>query len=341
MISSRRSRRVRRRRWVVVGVVLSLLVLAVNALSESTGQEAALRLATVSYLDNVRPEVQASTKQGAELADLRSRATELGRATVVRRLQTLGVEALAAVREVEAVQPPDELRTNHSLLVAALAIRARSADTFRRTIGEALNPGSAPPAATDLVKATEDLRSADRTYELFREALPPGRDTAMPKSSWLQGQAPLTPEEAAAFISTLHSSAALAPIRDVAVVTVTMEPAPVGTEGPAVIVPLAPTLRLQVVVANVGNDAVDQLPVVATIGALNGDVDTARQFVDLEPGQRATVTIGGLRLVGGQPNLLKVTAGPVKGEATLSDNEREKTLLVRGEPVATSTTEAG
>jgi hypothetical protein len=96
------------------------------------------------------------------------------------------------------------------------------------------------------------------------------------------------------------------------VVTVTLDPAPVGTEGPAFIVPIAPSLRIQVVVANVGNDALRQLPVVATIGAPNGDVDTARQFVDLAPGQRATVTLGGLRLVGGQPNLLTVTAGPVR-----------------------------
>jgi len=338
MFSSRRSRRVRRRRWIVVGIVLSLLVLAINALSESTGDEAALRLATISYLDSVRPEIQASTSQGAELADLRNRATELGRATVTERLQEVGIEALAAVREVEEARPPDELRTNHSLLVASLAIRARSADTIRRTIGEALNPGSAPPAATELVAATEDLRSADRTYELFREALPKTQETTMPKSSWLQGAAPLTPEEATAFISTLHSSAALAPVRDVAVVTVTLDPAPVGTEGPASIIPIAPSLRIQVVVANVGNDALRQLPVVATIGAPNGDVDTARQFVDLEPGQRATVTLGGLRLVGAQPNLLTVTAGPVDGEANLSDNKRERTLLVRGEPVATTTT---
>jgi hypothetical protein len=321
----------------VAGIVLSLLVLAINALSETTGKEAALRLATISYLDNVRPEIQTSNQQGAELADLRERATELGRATVTERLQRVGVEALAVVREVEEADPPPELRTNHSLLVASLAIRARSADAIRRTIAEALNPGSPPPAATDLVRATEDLRSADRTYELFRDALPKERDTAMPKSSWLQGSQPLSAEEAAAFISTLHSSAALAPIRDVAVVTITMDPAPVGMEGPATVIPLAPTLRLQVVVANVGNDAIRQLPVVAMIGAPDGDIDTARQFVDLEPGQRATVTIGGLRLAGGLPNLLKVTAGPVDGEATLSDNDQQRTLVVRGEPVAAPT----
>lgn len=328
MFSPRRSRRVRRRRWIVVGIVASLLVLAINAVAESQGREAALRISTISYLDEVRPEVERSNSLGAELADLRQRAVELGRATVSERLQRVGVEALAGVRAVEAAEPPAQLRTNHSLLVAALAIRARSADTIRRTIGEALNPGSPPPPATELVRATEDLRSADRSYELFREALPDAEDMAMPRSTWLEG-VPLTPEEASAFVSTLRSAGSLAPVRDVAVVAITMEPASVGTEGDASVLPPSPTLRLQVVVANVGNDAVRQLPVVAAVGAPNGDVDTGRQFVDLEPGQHATVTIGGLRLVTQSANALIVTAGPVEGEATLSDNERRRTLLVR------------
>lgn len=306
----------------------SALVLAINAVAQSQGRESALRIATISYLDNVRPEVERSNSLGAELADLRARATELGRATVSERLQRVGVEALAGVRAVEEVAPPTQLRTNHSLLVAALAIRARSADTIRRTIGEALNPGSPPPPATELVRATEDLRSADRSYELFREALPDDEDMAMPPSSWLDGE-PLAPEEASAFVSTLRSAGSLAPVRDVAVVTITMEPAAVGSEGPAAIIPPSATLKLQVVVANVGNDAIRQLPVVAAVAAPNGDVDTARQFVDLEPGQRATVTIGGLRLAGQSANELRVTAGPVEGEATLSDNERRRTLLVR------------
>lgn len=328
MLSPRRSRRVRRRRWIVVGIVASALVLAVNAVAQSQGRESALRIATISYLDNVRPEVERSNTLGDELADLRARATELGRATVSERLQRVGVEALAGVRAVEEVEPPTQLRTNHSLLVAALAIRARSADTIRRTIGEALNPGSPPPSATELVRATEDLRSADRSYELFREALPDEEDMAMPQSAWLDGE-PLAPEEASAFVSTLRSAGSLAPVRDVAVVTITMEPAAVGSEGPAAIIPPSSTMKLQVVVANVGNDAIRQLPVVAAVGAPNGDVDTARQFVDLEPGQRATVTIGGLRLVPQSANELRVTAGPVDGEATLSDNERRRTLLVR------------
>ena len=328
MFSPRRSQRVRRRRWIVVGVVASALVLAINAVAQSQGRDTALRIETISYLDEVRPEVERSNTLGAELADLRERATELGRATVSERLQRVGVEALEGVRSVEEADPPVQLRTNHSLLVAALAIRARSADTIRRTIGEALNPGSPPPAATELVKATEDLRSADRSYELFRDALPDDEDMAMPRSTWLEGE-PLSAEEASAFVSTLRSAGSLAPVRDVAVVTVSMEPAAVGTEGEASVIPPAATLRLQVVVANVGNDAIRQLPVVAAVGAPNGDVDTGRQFVDLEPGQRATVTIGGLRLVPQSANQLSVTAGPVEGEATLSDNERRRTLLVR------------
>jgi hypothetical protein len=59
-------------------------------------------------------------------------------------------------------------------------------------------------------------------------------------------------------------------------------------------------------------------------------VDTARQFVDLAPGQRLTVTLGGLQPTRNEPLALGVRAGPVPGEANTDDNEISRTVLVRG-----------
>ncbi|MCA1845125.1 MAG: hypothetical protein LC792_18405, partial [Actinobacteria bacterium] len=139
----------------------------------------------------------------------------------------------------------------------------------------------------------------------------------------------ITPEEAAAFIAHLRSSTSLAPVHDVSVLLVSVEPTPVGTEGAAEVIPASKSLRVNVVVANAGNDRQKGVPVVAEVRWGDGQVDTARQFVDLVPGQRATVTIGGLHMPPEGVTALSVNVGPVDGEANLADNQRQKTLVQR------------
>jgi hypothetical protein len=84
------------------------------------------------------------------------------------------------------------------------------------------------------------------------------------------------------------------------------------------------------VVAIVGNTRERQVPVIAAITTPTGATDTARQFVDLEPGQRMTVTLGGLQPTRNERLALGVRAGPVNGEENVADNEQLRTLLVRG-----------
>lgn len=328
MVIARRRRRRRRPAWVLVAAVLSILVLAVNAAASSGPRDTERRIATLAYLDEVRPEIERSTRQGADLTDLRARAAELGRAKLGRRLDQVTADAKRGLRIIEGIEPPRHLRTAHSLLIATFAIRARSAESLQRTITKALDPRSPPPASGQVVVVFEDLLAADRSYRVFLDSLPKSRETLMPQSRWHAGPA-LTEPEASALIASLRSSASLQPVRDVAVVLVTTDPAPVANEGEASVLPTVPTLKLHVVVANVGNDPVRRVTVLATVTGPAGEVDTARQFVDLGPGQKSTVTIGGLRMQPGGASSLSVTAGPIEGEGNLFDNENRKTLVLR------------
>ncbi len=101
-----------------------------------------------------------------------------------------------------------------------------------------------------------------------------------------------------------------------------------GTEGATVVLPAVKTLRLQVVVANTGNEPEKRVQVIAALTA-DGVTDTARDFVDLAPGQRATVTLGGLRPVAGAAMTLTVTAGPVEGETGTTDNQKAQAVVFR------------
>src|SRR3954471_23754888 len=96
----------RRRRWLLLALVLTLIVLAVNAAVSSRSSGPAARQAALAYLDSVRPLIDRSNQQGADLADLRNQAVGLGRDGIDRRLDRVSRNADEALREGRQVRPP-------------------------------------------------------------------------------------------------------------------------------------------------------------------------------------------------------------------------------------------
>ena len=318
---------------MLVGVLLTLVVLSLSAAFSARSEGRSRRLAQLAYLDQVRPLVERSSGQGADVAQVRAEAVRLGRDGISRRLGRVTRQARDVLRGVEAIRPPASLTTAHSVLVATMAVRARAATVLEDALAGALRAGAPDPSIDAMVEAAEDVLAADRTYRVFLESLPrhPGlRAPLMPESAWATDTEQWARPELAAFVATLRSTATLAPVHDVRVLLVATEPSAVGTEGGASVLPLMRSLRLQIVVANTGNEAERAVPVVASLNGPGGELDTARDFVDLAPGQRRALTLGGLRPVPGGPSRLDVVVGPVNGEGALEDNRRTMLLVVRG-----------
>lgn len=327
VVSGRRTRR-RRPAWLVLAVALTAVVLLVNAASRG-GDDTPAR--SLSYLDEVRPLVERSNAQGAELQDLRDRAGELGRAVIAKRLDRLAKESGDARTQAARLEPPEKLVTAHGLLLATFAARAHGTKALKDALGQVL--GSAPPESVvqSLLSAGRDLVAADRNYALFVDEAPMAEDAALPTSQWVADPATWEQAELQLFVFGLRASSTIQPVHDTAVVTFATEPAAVATgEGGVKILPVAKTIKLQVVVANAGNEPVKRVQVIAELSGVDGGgVDTARDFVDLAPGQRATVQLGGLRPAPTGASLLKVRVGPVEGEANPGDNERTLTFTMR------------
>lgn len=329
-----RRRRRRKPWWLLFGVLLSLVVLLVNAAVSARSKGPSERLAALAYLDEVRPSVERSTELGGELRQVRTDAAKLGRDGVNRRLDRVHDTAERVLGAVRAAEPPPPLKTQHSLLVAALAMRARATSTVTAALVQAL--GTDPPAAAidALVGAGEDISAADRAYDVFLSGLPKaeGVDTdVMPPSRWRTDEHEWARPELTIFVNSLRSSSTLAPVHDLAVVLVSTEPSPVGSENGALVLPALNALRLQIVVANAGNETEKRVTVVATVTPAEGagTPDTARDFVDLLPGQRQALTLGGLRIPPVGVSTLTVVIGPVEGETTVEDNTKTLTILVR------------
>ena len=311
-------------RVIFFAVVATLVVLAVNSIvsTSAEGPDPAM-----VFADRVRPAVDKSTRQSMALEDLRASAGTLGRAGLKRGVDRLLRESRTLVDQVEQAPAEGELRKTQGLLLTCLTTREEALAALAATLAGEFESGPPEEAIDRLVDVGGDLAVSDRAYELFVADLPRAARESMPESVWLPDPTRFDRPEMAAFVGTLRASASLAPVRDVTVLTVSTDPVPVGMDGTNRVLPLSKTMRLQVVVANAGNLAEKRVPIEAVVTS-QGGLDTARQFVDLAPGQRATVTLA-LRPSPVGVLELKVRAGPLEGEGSIADNEQVSSYVMR------------
>lgn len=327
VVADRRPRRSRSLRLLVFAAVLTFAVLIVNAIARNTGGGPDPRL---TYLDVVRPIALRSMQNGGDLNDLKTRAGTLESDALERRLKAVEKEARAIADAVRAVEAPEEVRADHGLLVTATEVRADAIERFEAVLREAVGPDAdAADAVEGLVAVGDELVVADKAYALFVERAAKGAEPSMPPGEWIGKTEDWARPELAAFLATLRAGQALAPVVDVGIITFTTDPDAVGVEAEALVIPLTrPGLGMSVVVANMGNQRLRQVTVEIAVASADGTSDTARNFVDLDPGQRATVEVGNVRLVPG-PATLTVRVVPVEGETSLADNEQSRGIIVR------------
>lgn len=309
---------------VLFAVGLSLIVVAVNSIvtTSSRGPDEA-----VAYADRVRPAVDRSSRQAAAVDDVRAQAGQLPAAGLRRSLERLMRESDGLVKEVRAVDPPAKFVATHGLLVTTMTTRAKALEQLHGALtSDVASP--AEDAIRTLEAVGQDLVVSDRAYQLFLEDLPKAARQTMPASIWVTDATKWARPEMAALVSTVRASGSAAPVHDVALVTVTPDPSPVSVEGDGrQVLPRTKSLRLDVVVANAGNTAEKRVAVEAVF-TIEGGLDTARQFVDLAPGQRQTVSLTIRPAAGTNANLV-VRAVPVAGEDRTGDNEQTYNYVVR------------
>lgn len=313
-------------------MMLTVIVLLVNLVVSTRSDEPSRRVAALGYLDQVRAQIEQSNREGADVTDVRNKAASLGRAGINKRLERTAREAARTLAAARAAEAPGDLADARSLLVTTLWLRARGTANMKEALEAAL--GKTPPQAaiTTMAEVGADLVAADRTYRGFVSAVNErqgvGREAVLPPSRWIAEPVSWQPPDLGAFITALRNASELAPIHDVTVVLVTTEPAAVRQEEGRMVLPLSGRIRIQAVVANVGNEIERNLKVEVTL-VPGGDVAMARDFVSLSPGQRATVTLGGLVPVANEAAELKVRIDAPAGEATPADNEKAIPIVAR------------
>jgi hypothetical protein len=318
----------RRRRppvLVILGLVVAVIVIVVLALpgSQSSPDQQ-------SYLDIVRPQLQLSAQQGAVVRDMRATAASFDRTTLFQRLNDLVGESAGVQRQVAPVGPPGSLGSAGGRLNQALKMRAQATALLRDGFQSALSGAPSGQAQAQLARAGQELIAADGLYGSFLRALPrsQGASIAVPEYRWVLNQAEWAPPALGLYVLGLRISPSLAVRHDVALVLVSTQPAPTSYIGTVAVLGLVRQLAVGVVVANNGNAAEHGVPVVATVAG--GQTQSVRTVVDLDPGQRRAVNLGGLSLNPKTLYVLTVTVGPVNGDPTPADDRQTMALAVAG-----------
>jgi hypothetical protein len=278
---------------VVVFLVLSILVVGIIVLGANHTSPGESRTEALAYLDKVRPLIERSSATGRDLASLRERAVELERDVLDRQLARIEIEADSALADTRDVSSPTSGALAQDLLIGALGGRSSAVKALRGAFGVALD-GAAPgvTAVQALAEVGRDLEATDGAYRLFTRNLPPGSD-APPESRWVPDAQAWSVPVLGTFVTALRNSAVLAPVHDLAVVVATPDPGPVGEEaGKVLVLAQVPSVRLQVVVANQGNQGERGVPVTAMTQPFDGSPPSSdRTTVDLEPGQRRALDV--------------------------------------------------
>ncbi len=282
---------------VVVFLVLSVLVVGIVVLGANHTSPSESRTEALAYLDKVRPLIERSSATGRDLASLQERAFDLERDLLDRQLSRIEIEADSALADTRNVSSPPGGALAQDLLIGSLGGRSSAVKALRGAFDVALD-GAAPAvtAVQALAEVGRDLEATDGAYRLFTRNLPRGSD-APPESRWVPDAQEWSVPVLGTFVTALRNSSVLAPVHDLAVVVATPDPGPVGEEaGKVLVLAQVPTVRLQVVVANQGNQPERGVPVTAMTQPFDGSPPSSdRITVDLKPGQRRA--LDGLKLL--------------------------------------------
>ena len=314
--------RARRRPTVLLltaAVVTAVVLIAQGAASSRPKDTEAVQV----YLDRLRPGVQTSTTDGSDFQDIRVHAVTLGRDGITRRLTRLAASVKTTLDDVDSLTPPASMRVAHAYLVASLGVRAKAINEARPAFDAALTQAPQPgqglaDAAGQLGTVGQDLQLGDRAFGLFVGALPPGVEP-IPPSTWVPDASVWTPVSLDAFLTTLRSSSSATAVHDLAMVAYQTEPAPVGAQAAAQIIPAVSAMTVTMVVENVGNQTEHNVTIAAVL-TIGPGIQQLRDFIDLAPGQMRAVTLQSLHPVAGDQGTLTVTVQPVPGETNQGNN---------------------
>jgi hypothetical protein len=296
-------------RWLVVPLVLTLVVLLVDASMHARSTRPAATLNNQAWVDKVLPQIALSSAQGSELAQVSSGLVAAGGSSAVAvELSRIAGASASTYKAVAADAAPSGVAPAAGLLQACLAARHEGADEMASAVQHLLGGDGPPSAVTEMTAAAADFKVGDNAYQLFTADLPK-LGVTMPPSVWLTSAAVYEPQALTAFATKLLAGAVRSQPHKLHIDAITTNPPALRVQGNLQILAPASTVSVTAVVANLGQLPENGVKVTATITPAAGVASQqVTVSVDLSPGQADAVQLTGLRLAPSTPTNLEVGA---------------------------------
>lgn len=290
------------------GIVVTLIVLLVDASIKSRSDNSAQRLSGQAWIDQVLPLIRDSTAEGQQLTEIRSNWQTLSAASIASELRQTAASAASTYAKAEKLIPPASYGSAGGLLDASLLLRKEGSSAVSRTTIAALSGPSPPPAGDSqaLVAAGEKLTLGDQMYRLFTQNLG-GLEVKMPASAWVRDAGLYRQPSPSLFLSALRSKVNLQPVHQVLVESFTTTPQPETVVKGVEVIPYSPTLSVGVVVANTGNRVEKNVTVTAEVLPAVKQPSLRKFLGPMQPGHAVSLSIGPLFPLRGQPIRLTLT----------------------------------
>jgi hypothetical protein len=309
-------------RWLVIGVVITLLVLLINASLQSRSQGPGQQLAAGAWVDRILPIITASNEQGNQVAAIWSNGAEVPGATLLAELGQTATAAETSYKQAVNLRPPADVAGPSGLLEAALYMRNKAINLLKTALqpiltGQvttaAVSPAGISPTVLSAIQSVgDDLKIGDLAYQSFLESLPK-LGVNIPPSAWGSNLDPYQPGPAQVFLTTLQNAQSVAPVHEIKIYSVTTSPPAVSRSGGVELLPDQLSILVTVVIADVGNQPEKGLTVTASIAPATTS-SSVRVFEDLTPGQSYSIVgMGPLGPPQGVPVTLTLTVTPGAG----------------------------
>lgn len=337
-LAGRSTRRGAGTRWLIIGVVITLLVLLIDASLHSRSTAPGQQLAAGAWVDRVLPVISESNTDGSRLKQLWSGALTMKAPAVSAEIDQLAAGAQNSYRTVVSLRPPAQLAGAAGLLEASLLARSQAMVSLKGVFQQVLSqPGLPGDAVSSVQTAGDDLQVSDQAYRLFVSSLP-HLGVNMPPSAWLSDLGPYQPSSAQVFLASLHNAGTSTPVHQLTIYALSTTPSPVGNQGGVQVLPDAKAITVTIVVADTGNRNESNLTVTATISPASG-ASSARDFLNLVPGQAHTIlNLGPLNPPQGTTVTLTVTVSSPAGSATPPATKTITFSMPAPPPPSTTTT---
>lgn len=303
-------------RWLLLPLVLTMLVLLVDASMHARSPRPAITLSRAAWVDKVLPQIALSSTQGLEIAYISNSALSEGSRPATEQLSAVASSAWATYRSVARAVPPPALVTAAGFLQACLEAREKGAAAMASAASLLVGTGksAAQAAVRQMNTASSDFAVSDNAYDLFAAGLPK-LGLTMPTSRWDAPSGNYSTKGFEAFAARLAAGVAHTAQHQLAIDAVSTDPTALSMQGSVQVLPPAAALAVTVVVADTGMSPESGVIVSVSISpGRGGRAQRQTATVDLQPGGAKSVVIVGLVPERSTPTQVAVMATPPGGQ---------------------------